>query len=186
MGNNPTIWSDGRVARQRSAKPRTAVRIRFRPRRATDIGWSLFCFIRRRGSAPSPDRLWLRVVAASLCKHHRNTPSKPLLRSMAQLNKSSRITHLGKQGCGDRRVLLLDLRSALYGISASSGMVVESYKGRDYLLLSITSPPSFTTFDISLIALPKSLPRPLVAPFRIFMLYAEILLSHQQSLCRKF
>ena len=27
------IWSDGRVARQRSAKPCTAVRIRFRPRR---------------------------------------------------------------------------------------------------------------------------------------------------------
>ena len=28
-----TIWSDGRVARQRSAKPCTAVRIRFRPHR---------------------------------------------------------------------------------------------------------------------------------------------------------
>ena len=28
------IWSDGRVARHRSAKPYTAVRIRFRPRKA--------------------------------------------------------------------------------------------------------------------------------------------------------
>ena len=80
------------------------------------------------GSAPSLDRLWLRVVAASLCKHRRNTPSKPLLRSMAQMNKSSRITHLGKQGCGDRRVLLLDLGSALSGISASSGVVVKATK----------------------------------------------------------
>ena len=29
--NSSRKWSDGRVARQRSAKPRTAVRIRFRP-----------------------------------------------------------------------------------------------------------------------------------------------------------
>ena len=29
-------WSDGRVARQRSAKPRTAVRIRFRPQNQMD------------------------------------------------------------------------------------------------------------------------------------------------------
>ena len=33
-----TIWSDGRVARQRSAKPCTAVRIRFRPHRNRVVG----------------------------------------------------------------------------------------------------------------------------------------------------
>ena len=131
MGNNPTIWSDGRVARQRSAKPRTAVRIRFRPRRATNVCWSLFLLFVGGFSAPSLDRLWLRVVAASMCKHRRNTPSKPLLRSMAQMNKSSRITHLGKQGCGDRRVLLLDLRSALSGISASSGIALHFESASD-------------------------------------------------------
>ena len=70
--------------------------------RATNVCWSLFLLFVGGFSAPSLDRLWLRVVAASLCKHRRNTPSKPLLRSMAQMNKSSRITHLGKQGCGDR------------------------------------------------------------------------------------
>lgn len=31
VGEKTDKWSDGRVARQRSAKPRTAVRIRFRP-----------------------------------------------------------------------------------------------------------------------------------------------------------
>ena len=42
-------WSDGRVARQRSAKPRTAVRIRFRPRKkfrlTTDENQSFFLFV---------------------------------------------------------------------------------------------------------------------------------------------
>ena len=50
---------------------------------------------------------------------------------MAQMNKSSRITHLGKQGCGDRRVLLLDLRSALSGISASSGIALHFESASD-------------------------------------------------------
>ena len=33
------IWSDGRVARQRSAKPCTAVRIRFRPHQNTVVDY---------------------------------------------------------------------------------------------------------------------------------------------------
>ncbi len=82
-------------------------------------------------SAPSLDRLWLRVVAASLCKHRRNTTSKPLLRSMAQMNKSSRTAHLGNKGCGDRGSLLLDLRSALYSISASSGVALHFESASD-------------------------------------------------------
>ena len=71
------------------------------------------------------------IVAASLCTPRRNTPSKPMLRSMAQMNKSSRITHLGNKGCGDRGSLLLDHGSALYGISASSGVALHFESASD-------------------------------------------------------
>ena len=41
------LWSDGRVARQRSAKPRTAVRIRFRPHGGCPIGLDTRTFFYR-------------------------------------------------------------------------------------------------------------------------------------------
>ena len=72
-------WSDGRVARQRSAKPCTAVRIRFRPHRnrVVDIYnavFFLFChtFVIQLYDIPSEALVWLLIDGLTVYYQDRN------------------------------------------------------------------------------------------------------------------
>ncbi len=106
-------WSDGRVARQRSAKPRTAVRIRFRPQNfaeQTTFISRLFCF--------------LGVSVSTTHILHKNINSQMAVALHKRILRA--IAHLAKGGCADIVFYCSGLRPALCRIRTSSGKALTS------------------------------------------------------------
>ena len=111
--NSGIKWSDGRVARQRSAKPRTAVRIRFRPqilqsRRLKKV----VCFV------------FLGVFVSTTHILHKNTNSPRAVALHKWMLRA--IAHLGMGGCADIVFYCSGLHPALCRIRTSSGKALTS------------------------------------------------------------